>query len=76
MQVSIREAKTGLSSLIQRVLMGEEVIIARAGKPVVKLVAVEKRRKRTFGSAKGKILLREGWHAPLSDPETRAFLGR
>jgi len=56
--------------------MGEEVIIARAGKPVVKLVAVEKRRKRTFGSAKGKILLREGWHAPLSDPETRAFLGR
>ena len=76
MEVNVHEAKTNLSRLIERALMGEEVIIARAGKTVVKLVAVKKRRKRTFGSAKGKIVLREGWDAPLTDAELQEFLGR
>ena len=40
MEVNIHEAKTHLSKLLERVALGEEVIIAKAGKPVAKLVAI------------------------------------
>lgn len=56
MQANIHEAKTHLSKLIERVENGEEVIIARAGKPVVKLVPVEQAKvPRKPGMLKGKI---------------------
>lgn len=45
-QSSIHEAKTQLSRLIQRALAGEEVIIAKAGKPVVRLVPIEQKPAR------------------------------
>jgi len=44
--VNIYEAKTKLSQLIERVIAGEEIIIAKAGKPLVKLVPVARRAKR------------------------------
>jgi prevent-host-death family protein len=47
--VNVHEAKTHLSRLIQAVLDGEEVIIARNGKPCVRLSAVEAPRKRELG---------------------------
>ncbi|MFY9912707.1 MAG: type II toxin-antitoxin system Phd/YefM family antitoxin [Candidatus Sulfotelmatobacter sp.] len=54
MQVNIHEAKTHLSKLLARVALGEEVIIAKAGTPVAKLVPMKKTtKKRVFGSAKG-----------------------
>ena len=55
--VNIHEAKTQLSALIQKVLNGEEVIIAKNNKPVVSLNKVKKQpKKRTgFGSLKGKV---------------------
>lgn len=53
---NISEAKAQLSSLIEKVLAGEEVLIGKAGKPVAKLVKYERSdRKRLPGALKGKI---------------------
>ena len=58
MQVNIYDAKTNLSKLIEKVLEGKEVIIAKAGKPVAKIVSYkEKRAPRQFGLLKGKIFV-------------------
>lgn len=51
--VNVHEAKTHLSRLLARVEEGEEVVIARNGKPVARLVPCEGRGKRKFGSMKG-----------------------
>ena len=54
--VNVHEAKTHLSRLLKRAEKGEEIVIARAGKPVAKLVKVQQRpRKRVFGQDRGKI---------------------
>ncbi len=53
---NIYQAKTNLSQLVAQALAGNEVIIAKAGKPVVKLVPYEEPKKpRTFGKFKGQI---------------------
>ena len=71
MEVNVHHAKTHLSKLISAVESGEEVIIARNGKPAVKLVVVEpvkKSRKNILGSGIGIL-----WIAPDFDsPETQA----
>jgi prevent-host-death family protein len=57
MNVNIAEAKAHLSALVQKALTGEEVVIARDNKPLVKLVPLEPvAGKRQPGSAKGQIL--------------------
>lgn len=66
MEVNIHEAKTNLSRLLQRVAMGEEVIIAKAGKPVAKLVPIDQgRRKFKLGSAKGEFVVPDDFNDPL-----------
>lgn len=71
--VNIHEAKTHLSRLLERVRLGEEVIIAKAGKPVARLVAVsEKPKRRVPGSAKGQIWIADDFDAPLP-PELQKF---
>jgi prevent-host-death family protein len=66
MEVNIHEAKTHLSRLLERVAMGEEVIIAKAGTPVAKLVPVKGvRPKFQFGSAKGEFVVPEDFNDPL-----------
>ena len=56
-QYNIAEAKSHFSGLVKKALLGEEVIIARDNKPLLKLVPVKGINKsRTPGSAKGKIL--------------------
>jgi prevent-host-death family protein len=68
MEVNIHEAKTHLSRLLERVAMGEEVIIAKAGTPVAKLVPVQSpKRKFKFGSAKGEFVVPDDFNDP--DPE-------
>jgi prevent-host-death family protein len=54
---NIHEAKTHLSRLIERAAAGEEIVIARAGKPVVRLIAYQDAQppKRTPGIWKGKV---------------------
>jgi prevent-host-death family protein len=66
MEVNIHEAKTHLSRLLERVAMGEEVIIAKAGKPVAKLVPVAPGgRKFKLGSAKGEFVVPDDFNDPL-----------
>ena len=57
-------------------MMGEEVIIAKAGRPVVKLVRIEPPNRRVLGSAEGTIQFTEGWDAPLTEDELKEFLGQ
>ena len=66
MEINIHEAKTHLSRLLERVSMGEEVIIAKAGKPVAKLVPLGARpKKRVLGSAKGEFTVPDDFNDPL-----------
>ena len=66
MEVNIHEAKTHLSRLLERVAMGEEVVIAKAGKPVAKLVPVRKQpKKRILGSARGEFVVPDDFNDPL-----------
>ena len=66
MEVNVHEAKTHLSRLLDRVALGEEVIISKAGKPVAKLVPVEpQRRNRVLGSAKGEFTVPDDFNDPL-----------
>jgi prevent-host-death family protein len=66
--VNIHEAKTNLSALIAAVEAGEEVVIARANKPVVRLVAMEtKPVQRIPGLHKGEFYMADDFDAPLPD---------
>jgi len=66
--VNIHEAKTNLSALIAAAEAGEEVVIARANKPVVKLVAMEpKPAQRIPGLHKGEFYMADDFDAPLPD---------
>ena len=63
--INIHEAKTHLSRLVERVEAGEELVIARAGRPVARLVPyLQRRQPRTPGMLKGKIRLAEDWDSP------------
>lgn len=66
--MNIHQAKTNLSKLIAMTLAGQDVIIAKAGKPVIKLVAYkEKLKPRKFGLLKGKIWISDDFDD--EDPE-------
>ena len=71
MEVNVHHAKTHLSKLIAAAENGEEVIIARAGKPAVKLVVVtepaRKSRATMLGSGIGKIWMAEDAFSPETD---------
>jgi prevent-host-death family protein len=67
--ISIHAAKTHLSRLIARVEAGEEIIIARGRKPVVKLVALAPKPKRVPGSWKGKFTISPEFYEPMSEEE-------
>lgn len=72
MEVNVHHAKTHLSKLIAAVESGEEVIIARAGKPAVKLVIVppvRKSRKHLRGSGIGKLWMADDAFSPETDLE-------
>jgi len=74
--VNIHEAKTHLSKLLVRVREGEEVIIAKAGKPIARLVPMrEKPLRRTPGSAKGKVLIAPDFDEPLPESILEVFEG-
>ena len=69
-EVNIHEAKTQLSRLIAKVEQGEEVVIARAGEPVAKLVRADRsKQRRELGEYAGQIWIADDFDSPL-DPET------
>jgi len=60
--VNVHAAKTNLSRLLTQVEAGQEIVIARAGKPVARLVPfVEEPRRRWFGAMKGEIRILPGF---------------
>jgi prevent-host-death family protein len=66
MEVNIHEAKTHLSRLLERVSMGEEIVIAKAGKPIAKLVAISNERPRfKLSSAQGEFVVPDDFNDPL-----------
>ncbi len=70
-QVTIHEAKTHLSRLIRRALAGEEIIIARGKRPLVKLVVLDEAKpQRRIGNAKSLIVsMADDFDAPLPEFE-------
>lgn len=71
MKVNVHHAKTNLSKLIWRAEAGDEVIIARDGKPVVKLVPVQSLPRKLFkaGALKGRLRVPADFLAPDSEIE-------
>ena len=75
--VNIHAAKTNFSRLVERAAKGEEIIIARAGRPVARLVPLSSDgRPRRPGLLKGRIRIRKDFDAPLPDDVLRRFEGR
>ena len=74
MSVNVHDAKTHFSKLLERVALGEEVVIARAGHPVAKLVPIRPDvPERHPGSARGDVWVGDDFDAPLPDEITSGF---
>lgn len=71
--VTVHEAKTQLSRLIERAERGERVVIARGKVPVAVLVAIETRVERRFGAMKGKAHVTDAFFEPLPEAELSAW---
>ena len=75
--INIHEAKTHLSRLLEQVAGGEEIIIAKAGKPIARLVPLDvPPKKRQLGLLKGKLNVPDDFDAPLTEDELALFEGR
>jgi prevent-host-death family protein len=75
--LNLYEAKTKLSELVDRAAAGEEIIIAKAGKPMAKLVPIKRRTEpRKFGQLEGKIWMADNFDDPLPDDIQAAFEGK
>jgi prevent-host-death family protein len=74
--VSLYEAKTQLSRLVDRAAAGEEIVIAKSGRPRARLVPLEDTRAlRVPGRGKGRWRVRKDFDAPLPDDVLREFEG-
>jgi prevent-host-death family protein len=74
--VSLYEAKTQLSRLVDRAAAGEEIVIAKSGRPRARLVPLEDTRAlRVPGRGKGRWRVRKDFDAPLPDEVLRGFEG-
>lgn len=75
--VNIHHAKTHLSRLVEEAARGREILIARAGKPIARLVPLAAGpRKKRFGLLKGRIRIASDFDAPLADEVLAFFEGR
>ncbi len=74
--VNVHQAKTQLSQLLAKVEAGEEVVIARRGEPVVRLVGCKPRSKRQPDVLKGKITIPDSFFDALPEEELRAWEGK
>jgi prevent-host-death family protein len=75
--INIHEAKTHLSRIVDQVAAGDEVIIAKAGKPMARLVPLlEKKPGRRLGLLEGRFKVPDDFNAPLADDVLDAFEGR
>jgi prevent-host-death family protein len=74
--INLYEAKTNLSQLVERAARGEEIIIAKAGRPLARLVPLTKRiAPRPLGLFRGQASTHADFDAPLPDAMAAAFRG-
>jgi prevent-host-death family protein len=75
--VNIYDAKTRLSQLVDRAAGGEDVVVSRNGKPLVRITRlIEPKRRVKFGVLKGKLRIAPDFDAPLPDEILAGFEGR
>jgi prevent-host-death family protein len=74
--VNMHEAKTSLSKLARAAEAGEDIVLARAGKPVVRLVAIRPAADRRLGRWRGKVAMSASFDAPLPEAELARWEGR
>lgn len=72
---NMHEAKTHLSKLAERAAQGEEIVIARNGRPLAKLVPVEARKPLKFGLWRGRVSMSDDFDDPLPWEIQRYFEG-
>ena len=75
--MNLYEAKTSLSRLVDRAAAGEEIVIAKAGRPMAKLVpAAGRAHRRKPGGWRGRVVISRNFDAPLPAALRRAFGAR
>ena len=75
--INIHEAKTHLSRLVEQAAAGEEVIIAKAGRPMARLVPMNPvSQTKRLGMLRGKVKVPENFNTPLPEDIQRLFEGR
>ncbi len=75
--VNIYEAKTRLSQLVDKAASGEDVVVSRNGRPLVRITRLElPQRHIKFGLLKGRVTIATDFDAPLPDQVLAAFEGR
>lgn len=72
-EVSVHEAKTHLSRLLDEALAGTSVVVTRRGKPVARLEPIHPSGRRVFGAYKGKIKFDDRFFEPLPDDLLEAW---
>ncbi len=74
--INVHEAKTHLSRLLRRVAAGEEIVIAKAGRPIARLVPIAPPpRQRELGGQRGRIVIADDFDAPLPPELLAGFDG-
>ena len=74
--INLYDAKTNLSQLVERAALGEEIIIAKAGRPLARLMPLPPpAAPRVSGALKGQISIAADFDAPLPEEISRAFRG-
>jgi prevent-host-death family protein len=74
--VNMHEAKSSLSKLVEEALSGREIVLARAGKPMVRLTPVTSAKRRKLGQWKGKVRMSKDFDSPLSTEHLAAWEGK
>jgi prevent-host-death family protein len=74
--IDLHDARKHLSTRIERVRLGEEIVISEAGEPVARLVPERSRKPRRPGTAKGKIVIHDSFYDPLPDDLLDLFEGK
>lgn len=74
--VPLGEAKNNLSKLVDEAAMGKVITIAKHGRAMAQLVPIGKSKGRRIGAMKGKLVIPEGFDAPLSEELLEAFAGK
>ena len=73
-EVNVHEAKTHLSRLLEQAMAGEDVVIMRSGRPLVRLIPVASAPvRRKLGTAKGDFVVPDDFDAPLPDKVLAEF---